>query len=149
MVCICQAGLAACRTASIGFGCVRAFSPLTLARFNKWRYLDLADQDHTLVTGSAVADVEHVDGSPLLGHTLGMKTAISIPDAVFEEAERFAHRTKKSRSQLYAQAMAEYLARHLPDAVTEAMDAVCDRLGTESDAFISAAARKTLEKQPW
>lgn len=92
---------------------------------------------------------EHVDGGPLLGYTLGMKTAISIPDTVFAEAERFAHRTRKSRSQLYAQAMAEYLARHLPDAVTEAMDAVCDRLGTESDAFISAATRKTLERQTW
>lgn len=78
-----------------------------------------------------------------------MKTAISIPDTVFREAERFARRTRKSHSQLYAQAIAEYLARHLPDAITEAMDAVCDRLGTDSDGFASAAARKTLEKQTW
>jgi len=34
------------------------------------------------------------------GHTKSMKTAISIPDDVFEGAERLARRTKKSRSQL-------------------------------------------------
>jgi len=78
-----------------------------------------------------------------------MKTAIWIPDAVFNEAEWLARRTGKSLSQLYAQAIAEYIARHLPDAVTEAMDAVCNRLGSDSDGFASAAARKTLEKQTW
>lgn len=49
-----------------------------------------------------------------------MKTAVSVPDELFEAAERQAQRTKKSRSQLYAEALAEYLARHAPDEVTEA-----------------------------
>ena len=40
-----------------------------------------------------------------------MKTAVSVPDELFEAAERQAERTKKSRSQLYAEAIAEYLAR--------------------------------------
>jgi len=78
-----------------------------------------------------------------------MKTAIWIPDAVFNEAEWLARRTGKSSSQFYAQAIAEYLARHLPDAVTEAMNAVCDRLGNDSHGFSCAAARETLEKSTW
>jgi hypothetical protein len=36
-----------------------------------------------------------------IGYTPGMKTAVSLPDVLFEEAEMFARRLKKSRSQLY------------------------------------------------
>jgi metal-responsive CopG/Arc/MetJ family transcriptional regulator len=41
-----------------------------------------------------------------------MKTAISLPDRIFLEAERYARRTGRSRSQLIAVALTEYLARH-------------------------------------
>jgi antitoxin MazE6 len=58
------------------------------------------------------------------GHTIGMKTAISIPDDIFENAERLARRTKKSRSQLFSDAIKEYLARHAADDITESMDRV-------------------------
>ena len=78
-----------------------------------------------------------------------MKTAISLPDALFKEAERFARRLKKSRSQLYVAALAEYLARHLPDAVTEAMDRACDRIGSGRDEFVGAASRTTLKNTSW
>ena len=79
-----------------------------------------------------------------------MKTAISLPDAVYRDAERYARRTGKSRSQLYAEALAEYLARHAPDEVTEAMNGVADQLGgSRSDRFVSAAARRVLEGVEW
>ncbi len=83
------------------------------------------------------------------GHTYGMKTAISLPDSVFREAERFAHRSKKSRSQLYAEAITEYLARHAPEEVTETMDSVCDRLDSEDDKFTTMAAQKILKRELW
>lgn len=38
-----------------------------------------------------------------------MKTAISVPDGLFERADRLAHRLGKSRSQVYREALAEYL----------------------------------------
>jgi len=78
-----------------------------------------------------------------------MKTAISLPDEVFEEAERLARRMKKSRSQLYREALAEYVARHEPDAVTAALDRVAERIDTRPDAFSSAAARRSLERTEW
>lgn len=62
-------------------------------------------------------------------YTDGMKTAISIPDEVFEGAERLARRTKKSRSQLFSDALKEYLARHAPDEITEAMNRACAEVG--------------------
>ncbi len=78
-----------------------------------------------------------------------MKTAVSIPDDVFERAERLARRMKKSRSQLFSSALAEYVARHAPDHVTEAMDAVCAEIGLQPDLFVSAASRRILRRSEW
>lgn len=78
-----------------------------------------------------------------------MKTAVSIPDEVFEEAERLARRKKKSRSQLYREALAEYVARHAPDEVTEAIDRVCAELDKPTDPFVTAASRRILERSKW
>ena len=78
-----------------------------------------------------------------------MKTAISIPDEVFEGAERLARRTKRSRSRLYGEALKEYLARHAPDEVTEAMNRACAEAGEAKDAFVSAPARRILERSEW
>ena len=78
-----------------------------------------------------------------------MKTAVSIPDDVFENAERLARRMKKSRSQLFSDALAEYIARHAPDHVTEVMDQVCAEIGVEPDPFVSAASRRILERSDW
>jgi metal-responsive CopG/Arc/MetJ family transcriptional regulator len=78
-----------------------------------------------------------------------MKTAVSIPDDVFESAEQLAHRTRKSRSQLFSDAIREYVARHGREEITEAMDRVCTELGQPTDEFVSAASRRTLERSEW
>ena len=78
-----------------------------------------------------------------------MKTAISLPDSIFQEAERLARRLKKSRSQLYQEAVAEYVARHEPEAVTDAMNRLVQEVDTGSDEFTSAAARRVLERSEW
>jgi predicted transcriptional regulator len=84
------------------------------------------------------------------GYTNGMKTAVSLPDAVFRDAERHAKRTRKTRSQLYAEALSEYLARHAPDAVTEDMNAVVDQLADSGrDLFVSRASRRALARVEW
>ena len=89
------------------------------------------------------------DGLSRAGYTLGMKTAVSIPDDVFQKAERLARRMKKSQSELFSNALAEYVARHAPDHVTEAMDQVCAEIRVEPDAFVSAASRRVLERIEW
>jgi metal-responsive CopG/Arc/MetJ family transcriptional regulator len=78
-----------------------------------------------------------------------MKTAISIPDRVFAEAEKLSRRLKKSRSQVYTEAVTEYIARHDPEAVTEAMNLVCKSIDTRPDPAVSEAARRTLEGVEW
>ena len=78
-----------------------------------------------------------------------MKTAVSLPDHVYREAERYAKRTRKSRSRLYAEALTEYLARHAPDDVTEAMNAVVDQLGGDADPFVRRAGQRALTSVEW
>ena len=79
-----------------------------------------------------------------------MKTAISLPDQVFREAEGYAKRARKSRSQLYAEALAEYLVRHAPDEVTESMNVVVDKLRDAApDAFVQRAGRRVLGSVEW
>jgi len=78
-----------------------------------------------------------------------MKTAVSLPDRIFSAAERHAKRAGKSRSQLYAEAIAEYLARHAPEEVTEAMNQVADQLLEPTDPFVRSAMRRVLERTDW
>ncbi len=84
-----------------------------------------------------------------VGYTQSMKTAVSIPDEVFAQVERLARRAGKSRSEVFSEALREYVARHAPDEVTEGMDRVCERVQTERDPFVSEAGRLVLERTEW
>jgi antitoxin MazE6 len=90
--------------------------------------------------------LERLSGS---GYARGMRTAVTICDDLLEKAERLARQMKKSRSELFSRALAEYVARHEPDYVTEAMNQVCAEIGTEPDSFRSTAARRTLKSVEW
>ncbi len=81
---------------------------------------------------------------------MGMKTAVSIPDPVFEAAERLARRTRTSRSRLYADALREYLLRHAPDEVADAMDRVVEQLDEAiPDPFTRRASAVVLARTEW
>jgi metal-responsive CopG/Arc/MetJ family transcriptional regulator len=82
-------------------------------------------------------------------YTPGMKTAVSIPDEVFDEAERLAVELQTSRSQLYSRALKEFVARHTPDRLTEAMNRVVAEVGAEVDEPSRRAARRVLEQVEW
>jgi predicted transcriptional regulator len=81
-----------------------------------------------------------------------MKTAISLPDDVFNQAEKLARKLKKSRSQLYKEAVVHYLAMHDDDAITEswnrALAEPCEE-DAEDARFVAQAARRTLERSEW
>jgi predicted transcriptional regulator len=78
-----------------------------------------------------------------------MKTAISVPDEVFDRAEVAAKRLNVSRSELYSRALAEYLARHTPDEVTAALDSAIAEQGQPTDEFAIRAGRRVLESNEW
>ena len=56
--------------------------------------------------------------------TVGMKTAILIPDKLFRAGERAARQLGVSRSALYQRALAAFLERHNDRLATEALDEV-------------------------
>lgn len=78
-----------------------------------------------------------------------MKTAISLPDDLFEEADGLAARLGKSRSQLYAEAIAEYVARFDAETVTDRMNQVLEEIGDEADPGTEIAAREVLRRVEW
>jgi len=78
-----------------------------------------------------------------------MKTAISIPEETFRNAEALARHLSISRSQLYSRAITEYVSRHAPDRVTEALDRVYGEIGEETDRFVTEASRRILEQTEW
>jgi len=47
---------------------------------------------------------------------------------------------------LFSDALREYLARHAPEKVTEAMNKACTEIGEVQDPFVSSAARRALER---
>ena len=78
-----------------------------------------------------------------------MKTAISIPDDVFTQADALARELNQSRSQLYSRAVREYVARHSSDSVTDALDALCLGQSEPDSDFATTAGRRTLEQSEW
>jgi len=78
-----------------------------------------------------------------------MKTSVSIPDEVFEEANRLARLTNRSRSRLFSDALKKYLVRYLQDKVTEAMDEACAEIRDTADPFVALASRRILERSEW
>ena len=78
-----------------------------------------------------------------------MKVAISLPDAVFRAAELLAATLRKSRSQLYAEALACYVGAHSAHNVTERLNAVYAREPSGVDlAWLKAQARG-LKRETW
>ena len=73
-----------------------------------------------------------------------MKTAISLPDTLFERAERAASRLNLNRSQLYAQALEEFLDRTDPERITAAFNAVYSTESSELDPVLWQMQSLTL-----
>lgn len=79
-----------------------------------------------------------------------MKTAVSLPDDLFEQVDRLARRSSRSRSEVYRAALREYLARHAPDAVTAEIDRVVAEVGDADDTSVTrAAATRTFASAEW
>jgi predicted transcriptional regulator len=78
-----------------------------------------------------------------------MKTAVSIPDDLFRQADELARRLGKSRSEVYREALADYVSRRETGAVTRALDELADELAGDGAGFAAEAARRTLEHSEW
>ncbi len=81
-------------------------------------------------------DLLRLDNRYNFSYTQHMKTAISIPDELFEEAEAAAKRLGVSRSRLYSEAVRAFLEVHSREAVTEKLNEVYAQHGCSLDAVV-------------
>ena len=82
---------------------------------------------------------------------MDMKTAISIPDPLFEAAERLAKRLGISRSELYQRAVRNYLRQRRGEGVTEALDEIYGA-GEETaalDPLLDEMQRASVDPEEW
>jgi metal-responsive CopG/Arc/MetJ family transcriptional regulator len=78
-----------------------------------------------------------------------MKTAISVPDPVFTSADALAKRLGISRSQLYATALAEYVAKFQSTKVTERLDTVYGKERSGLEPRLARAQGRALKHSEW
>lgn len=85
------------------------------------------------------------------GYTFWMKTAISIPDKIFEAAEIAAKKLGMSRSELYVNAVREYVDRYGQEDVTEKLDAIYSNPQSKPsiDSGLTAMQNASLPKEDW
>ena len=82
-------------------------------------------------------------------YTSHMKTAVSVPDALFRRAESAARRLRVSRSKLYATALAHYLDRAQAEKITAALNEVYSASPARVDPALHKAQLKSLPKESW
>lgn len=78
-----------------------------------------------------------------------MKTAISLPDALFKSGDTLAKRLGVSRSELYARALADFVAKHRATQVTQRLNAVYAKEDSRLDPALLDSQLLTLTRESW
>ena len=78
-----------------------------------------------------------------------MKTAISLPHALFVEAEQVAKRLRISRSKLYTTAIAQFLKQQGARGVTERLNEVYPQERSQLDPVLHALQLRALPREDW
>jgi metal-responsive CopG/Arc/MetJ family transcriptional regulator len=78
-----------------------------------------------------------------------MKTAISLPDLIFEEAEALANQLGISRSELYTKALQAYLRRHNREQTLKQLNQVYGDESSEPDLALTKMQFASLPYEDW
>ena len=78
-----------------------------------------------------------------------MKTAISLPDDVFASADALAEKLGVSRSELYARAVEEYVAKHRGEDVTASLNRLYSQEESGLDPSLREAQARSLRADTW
>jgi len=78
-----------------------------------------------------------------------MKTAISLPDSVFEEAEVLAQQLGLSRSELYAKALQAYLGKYNRNQILLKLNEVYSKESSEPDPVMVRMQFMSLPHEAW
>ncbi len=78
-----------------------------------------------------------------------MKTAISVPNDVFELSERLAKKLKVSRSQVFAMGVKKLAEDHDEEDLIANINKVCEKVDTSVDPVLFKMAMLSLPKEEW
>jgi metal-responsive CopG/Arc/MetJ family transcriptional regulator len=78
-----------------------------------------------------------------------MKTTISIPNSIFRAAEKLSHRLGITRSELYANAVAEYIQKHRNDKISKKLDEIYEKESSSLDSKLMALQSDSIFKDEW
>ncbi|KJH73366.1 ribbon-helix-helix domain-containing protein [Aliterella atlantica] len=78
-----------------------------------------------------------------------MKTAISLPDSIFAEAEALAKQLGLSRSELYTKALQAYLRKYNQNLILNKLNQVYEQEFSELDPVLSTMQFMSLPNEDW
>ncbi len=78
-----------------------------------------------------------------------MKTAISINDDVYQEAEQTARQLGLSRSKLYTLALSEFIQMHKPEAITANLNGIYRKIDSHIDEEMAQANYDLISREDW
>ncbi|NKQ34214.1 MAG: ribbon-helix-helix protein, CopG family [Chloroflexi bacterium] len=78
-----------------------------------------------------------------------MKTAISIPDPIFQEAEQLAKKLGMSRSELFTRAVAAFLEEKRQENITARLNKLYEKEPSQLDPVIARIQFASLPEDEW
>jgi metal-responsive CopG/Arc/MetJ family transcriptional regulator len=78
-----------------------------------------------------------------------MKTAVSIPNDIYDSAEKLATHLGKSRSQLYAQALKNYMQEQNDEAITSKLNEIYSNIESSIDPGLKKLQTHAIPKEEW
>lgn len=78
-----------------------------------------------------------------------MKTAISIPDPIFQAGEALALRLGLSRSELYTKALQAFVAAYAPQHITDALNQIYAEHPSSLDPVVAQMQLASLPREDW
>jgi metal-responsive CopG/Arc/MetJ family transcriptional regulator len=82
-------------------------------------------------------------------NNLVMKTAISLPDSVFEEAEALAQKLGLSRSELYTNALKAHLEKYRSSQILQKLNQVYTEEPSDLDPVVAKIQFMSLPSEDW
>ena len=83
-------------------------------------------------------------GAVIPGYTRCMKTAISVPDEIFNQAGSRAAELGISRSEFFTRAARQYLGQLADASLTQQIDAAIDAAGDDDSGHAASAAGRAF-----
>ena len=99
-------------------------------------------------------ELQGLDSGHTIVHTNGMKIAISIPESIFRGVKKAAEEQKRSRSEIFVEAVGEYLGKLESRRILDSLNEVYASPETAEERVARAAAlelykRTVLEREKW